>query len=168
MNCKIGLVLILILSVLTVTFSGCVEEEPVVPLQPIAPRVEAAPTPTPAPKPTPALTEIPIPTRTQPQEVSQSEQIKFSGEGAFITSQFQLESGTSIFRIKNGGKSNFTVLLVNAKHVEWCGCYESITDVPVDTVGPFDGVKTVEILEPGDYILDIEAEGPWSILIEQP
>jgi|GEM_PF-3916370 len=40
MNGKIGL--ILILSVLTVTFSGCVEEGPAMPSQPIAPMVEAA------------------------------------------------------------------------------------------------------------------------------
>ncbi|MDD3421515.1 MAG: hypothetical protein PHS47_04385 [Methanocellales archaeon] len=53
MECKIGLVLILILSVLAVTFSGCVEEEPVMLPQPLAPRVEAAPTPTPTPTATP-------------------------------------------------------------------------------------------------------------------
>ena len=69
--------MILVLGLLTVKFSGCVEEGAVEPIQPIAPRVDAAPTPT--IKPTPAPTATPIPTPTQPQEVSQPEQIKFSG-----------------------------------------------------------------------------------------
>ena len=63
---KIALVLVLVLSMLTVAFSGCVEEEPVTPTQPIAPRVEAAPTPkpntTPSPNPTPTPTQTPTPT----------------------------------------------------------------------------------------------------------
>ena len=88
MKWKIGLVLVLVLSVLTVTFSGCVEEEVVTPIQPIAPRVEAAPTststPKPTPTPTPAPTATPIPTPTQPLEVSQPEQIKLSGSGPGI------------------------------------------------------------------------------------
>ena len=171
MKWKIGLVLVLVLSVLTVTFSGCVEEEVVTPIQPIAPRVEAASTstPTPTPTPTPTATATPIPTSTQPQEVSQPEPIKLSGIGPGPTPIFQLESGTSIFRMTNDGYSNFTVLLVDTEAIEFCGCcYKYITDVPVDTIGPFDGVKTVEIFEPGDYILDVDAEGQWSIIIEQP
>ncbi|MDD2665763.1 MAG: hypothetical protein PHD13_04655 [Methanocellales archaeon] len=167
MKFRIGLVLVLVLSVLTVTFSGCVGEELVMPSQPIAPRAEAAPTPTPKPTPIPIAT--PVPTQTQTQEVSQLKQIKFSGCESGITPVFQLESGTFIFRMKNDAPSNFTVLLVDVRAIEFCGCcYQYITAVPVDTIGPFDGVKTVEIFESGDYILDVKAEGQWSIIIEQP
>ncbi len=68
----------------------------------------------------------------------------------------------------NDGYSNFTVLLVDTEAIEFCGCcYKHITAVPVDTIGPFNGVKAVAILGPGDYILDVEAEGQWSIIIEQ-
>ena len=176
MKWKIVLVLMLVLSLLIVTFSGCVKEEAVTPTQPIAPRVEAAPTPTPKPVSTPVSTHQhipqPVPTHTSTQAQGESNldlsPIKFSGEGTFITPSFQLESGTCVFRMKNDGTSNFTVLLVNAKHVEWCGCYEYITAVPVDTIGPFDGAKIVEVLDTGDYILDVEAEGQWSIIIEKP
>jgi hypothetical protein len=169
MKWKIALVLMLVLSLLIVTFSGCVEEAPVTPTQPIAQRVEAAPTPAPTPKPTPTPNTTPTPALTQPQEASQPEQIKFSGCGSGITPVFQLESGASIFSIKNDGTSNFTVLLVDVKAIEFCGCcYKYIEAVPVDTVGPFDGVKTVEIFGPGDYILDVDAEGWWSIVIEKP
>ncbi|MFC1786569.1 hypothetical protein ACFLY8_00855 [Halobacteriota archaeon] len=178
MKWKIALVLVLVLSMLTVAFSGCVEEEVVVtPAPPLAPRVEAASTPTPKPVSIPLPTHQhisqPAPTNTSTQAQGESNldlgPLKFSGEGTLITPPFKLESGTYIFRMKNDGSSNFTVLLLNDKHVEWCGCYEYITAVPVNTIGPFDGVKTVEISDSGNYILDIDAEeGQWSIIIEKP
>ncbi|MFC1786642.1 hypothetical protein ACFLY8_01225 [Halobacteriota archaeon] len=84
MKWKIGLVLILVLSMLTVAFSGCVGEKVIKPTQPMAPRVKAAPTPNPKPKQTQAPTAILIPTPTPPQEVSQPEQIKLSGSGPGI------------------------------------------------------------------------------------
>ena len=144
MKRNVGLVLVLVLSVLTLTFSGCVEEEVVTPAQPIAPRVEAAPTPAPTPKPTSTPTATPILTPTQPQEISQPGSIKLSGIGSGPTPIFQLESGTSIFRMTNEGNSNFTVLLVDTNAIEFCGCcYKYIDAVPADTIGPFDGVKTV-------------------------
>ncbi len=39
--------------------------------------------------------------------------------------------------------------------------------VLVDESGPFDGVKTVEIADPGEYFLDVETIGNWSVIIEQ-
>ena len=68
MKWKIVLILVLVLSMLTVMFSGCIEEGAVEPTQPIAQRVEAAPTPPPTPTliPTPkqASTTTPTPTPT--------------------------------------------------------------------------------------------------------
>ena len=67
--------MILVLSLLTVTLSGCVEEESVMPTQPIAQRVEVDLTPTP----------------TQPQEVSHPEQIKLSGSGPGIKGMYFID-----------------------------------------------------------------------------
>ncbi len=170
MKLKIVLVLMLVLSLLIVNFSGCVEEKAVTPTQPIAPRVEAATaTPAPIPKSTTTSNATPTPTLIETQEVSQPEQIKFSGTGSGITPIFQLESGTSLFKMKNGAPYNFTVLLIDTEAIEFCGCcYKYVSAVPIDTTGPFDGAKIVEILDTGDYILDVEAEGPWSVIIEKP
>ncbi|NYT00779.1 MAG: hypothetical protein GKB99_03530 [Methanocellales archaeon] len=73
---KWEIVLILVLSLPTIKLSGCVEDEPVMPTQPIAPRVEATPTPMPKPAPAPPVTSMLTPTK--PQETSQPEQIKIS------------------------------------------------------------------------------------------
>ncbi len=117
--------------------------------------------------PATAPTATPTPTPTQPQEVSQPEQIKFSGSEPAITSIFQLESGTSIFRMKHDGSADFEVLLVNTREIRPCGAYNTYT-VLADEMDPFDGVKTVEILYSGDYIIDVSAKGQWSIIIEKP
>lgn len=176
MKWKISLIFILALCLLTLTFSGCVEDEPVMSTQSIESRVVGAPTPISKPASIPVSNhqhiQQPLPTTNSTQAQGEYNldlvTINLSGEGTFITPPFQLESGTYIFRMKNDGSSNFTVLLVNAKHVEWCGCYEYITAVPVDTLGTFDGIKAVKIPDFGDYVLDIDSEeGQWSIIIEK-
>ncbi|MDD2666067.1 MAG: hypothetical protein PHD13_00970 [Methanocellales archaeon] len=106
-------------------------------------------------------------TPTPAQETSQPEQIKLSGHGSTVTSIFPLESGTSIFRMMNDGQSNFTVLLINYMAIGSPGIYHYIDAVLVDTIGPFEGVKTVGIVDSGHYILYISGEGQWSIIIEK-
>jgi hypothetical protein len=68
--------------------------------------------------------------------------------------------------MNHDGSADFKVLLVETGEITACGNYNTYI-VLADEVGPFDGVKTVEIFEPGDYILDVEAEGQWSIIIEK-
>ncbi|MDD2666598.1 MAG: hypothetical protein PHD13_05245 [Methanocellales archaeon] len=106
-------------------------------------------------------------TPTPAQETSQPEQIKLSRDTPGYTSTFPLESGTSIFRMTYNGSEEFEVVLVNYKEVHPCGAYDATYAVLADEIGPFDGVKTVEIIEPGTYILYISGKGQWSIIIEQ-
>ncbi|NYT00849.1 MAG: rhodanese-like domain-containing protein [Methanocellales archaeon] len=64
MKCKIALVLMLVLSLLIVTFSGCVKEgaiPPPVPTPTPTPKTTPTPTPKPTPIPTPTLTPLPNP-----------------------------------------------------------------------------------------------------------
>ena len=106
---------------------------------------------------------------TPTQEISKPEPIKLSGRDSSVTSIFPLERGASIFRLKNDVPSNFKVLLVSYTKVGSWGTYHSSIDaVLVDEIGPFDGVKTVEISDPGDNILDVETRGNWSVIIEKP
>ncbi|MDD3421813.1 MAG: hypothetical protein PHS47_05910 [Methanocellales archaeon] len=113
------------------------------------------------------ITPMPTPAQTPVQETFKPEQIKLSGHGSTVTSIFPLERGTSIFRMTNDGHSNFTVSLINYIAVRSPGNYNYIEAILVDEIGPFDGVKTVEISDPGEYILDIYARGNWSVIIEK-
>ena len=107
---------------------------------------------TPLPKTTPAL-EAPTATPTP-------EPITLSGTGQEATSKFSLETGLSVFRMNHDGDRNFIVWLLNDEGDQ--------IDLLVNKIGEFDGSKAVGITKQGDYILDISADGSWTITIEQP
>jgi len=139
----VGLIAIVAI-VAAVIFAGCVEEETPVPTP--------SPTATPLPKTTPTP-EVPTATPTP-------EPIALSGTGQEATSKFSLEKGLSIFRMTHDGDSNFGVWLLDGEGEK--------VDLLVNEIGAFDGSKAVGIKKQGDYILDISADGRWTITIEQP
>ena len=144
----------LVAIVAAVIFAGCVEEE--TPVSTPSPTATPIPKTTPTPEaptatPTPEPTSIPTPT---------PEPITLSGTGQEATSKFSLETGLSIFRMTHDGDSNFAVWLLDGEG-------EKI-ELLVNEIGRFDGSKAVGIKNIGDYILDISADGRWTITIEQP
>ena len=86
--------------------------------------------------------------------------IELSGEGQKASQKFVLEIGLSIFQITHSGKSHFGVFLMdrNGKKIE----------LLANVIGDFDGSKAVGIREKGDYVLDISADGKWTVKISQP
>jgi hypothetical protein len=93
--------------------------------------------------------------------------VTYSGTGDKISEKFLLQSGVTIFHMTHSGSSNFIVTLYNDT-----GNYE---DLLANEIGTYDGaalvgVKTGNIIgtEPGQHYLQIEADGAWSIVIEQP
>ena len=147
----VGLIAVVAI-VAAVLFAGCVEEE--------TPVSTPSPTATPLPKTTPtpeASSATPMSTST-PEPTP--EPITLSGTGQEATSKFSLEQGLSIFRMTHDGDSNFAVWLLNDE--------EDKVDLLVNEIGEFDGSKAVGIKNQGDYILDISADGRWTITIEQP
>ena len=144
----------LVAIVAAVIFAGCVEEETPVPTP--------SPTATPLPKttPTPEVpTATPTPEPTATPEPT-PEPIALSGTGQEATSKFSLEKGLSIFRMTHDGDSNFGVWLLDDEGDK--------VELLVNEIGEFDGSKAVGIKKQGDYILDISADGRWTITIEQP
>jgi len=114
------------------------------------------PSPTPeAPTPTPISTTPEI-TPTIPTS-SVTPLPKTTPEA---TSKFSLETGLSVFRMNHDGDRNFIVWLLNDEGDQ--------IDILVNKIGEFDGSKAVGITKQGDYILDINADGSWTINIEQP
>lgn len=126
--------------------------------QPAAPPTEAPPAPPP--------TEQPAPTPS-PEPIPEPEPIEFSGHGDDVSSKFTLESGITIITMTHDGGSNFAIkLLDNA------GGY---VDLLVNEIGVFDGSKAIGVREdniigakPGIHLLDITADGIWTVLIKQP
>jgi hypothetical protein len=120
-----------------------------------------APTATPSSAPTavpPAATTVePIAT---PGPVSEPSPINLVGSGPQTSKEFSLEKGLSLFSMVHQGSSNFTIWLVdsNGKKV----------DLLVNVNGEFGGSKAEGITTAGDYLLDISADGAWSVDITQP
>jgi hypothetical protein len=86
--------------------------------------------------------------------------ISFSGVGQEASQKFTLTEGLSIFTMKHSGASNFAIWLMDSNGQN--------VDLLVNVIGDFDGAKAVGISKPGDYLLDISADGPWTIDISQP
>jgi hypothetical protein len=94
---------------------------------------------------------------TEPIELPSYE---LEGKGKSATDIFELESGLVTFKMTHNGSSNFSITLMND-----AGEY---VDLLVNVIGSHDGTKALGIESSGKYICDIEADGNWTLKIEQP
>ena len=117
------------------------------------PTPEASPEPT--PETTPEPTPEPAPTQLEPVPV------ELSGNGPEATSTFKLEKGLSIFTMTYTGSHNFIVWLMDANTGQ-------NVELLANEIGSFEGSRSVGVTSEGDYILNIETDGPWRATVEQP
>lgn len=100
--------------------------------------------------------------KTEPKEevVPEPSPIELSGTGQQASQKFTLENGLSVFKMTHTGRSNFIVNLMDSdgKNIE----------LLANEIGTFDGAKAVGIVKKGEYLLDISADGKWTVKIEQP
>jgi hypothetical protein len=99
----------------------------------------------------------------QPQQaVVEPAPITLSGSGPAATRLFRLEAGLTVIRMTHQGTSNFIVdfLDTNGNSV----AFGSVANV----IDPFQGSTPVQIPRGADYLLDVQADGPWQIVVEQP
>jgi hypothetical protein len=107
---------------------------------------------------TPATT---TPTTTTPEPIA------LEGSGDKVSPQFELFAGITIFEVSHDGTSNFIVELMSESG-------ETI-ELLVNTIGQYTGVNAIGVqeeaffgAEPGMHLLNIQADGTWSITIRQP
>ena len=98
-------------------------------------------------------------------ETEEEEQVEpieylFSGYGSDYTEMFELEEGIVFFTATHAnGDSNFITHLLNS---------DGLTiDYLTNEIGKYEGRVLVYIDEPGDYLLNIDADGNWSFEITQ-
>lgn len=80
-----------------------------------------------------------------------------SGTGQTATELFNLNQGLARFELFHDGEHNFAVILMTEQG--------KTTELLVNEIGPFTGSKAVQIRQPGRYLLDITADGNWSVII---
>ena len=104
----------------------------------------------PALTPTPVATPSPMPTPVT---------LSFSGQGHRAISSIQLDTGLTIITLTHTGSANFVVWLRDSNGDD--------VDLLVNEIGPFNGSTALGIATSGNYALDIDADGAWTIKIEQ-
>jgi len=85
--------------------------------------------------------------------------VEFDDEGATVTDEFELEGGVTIAEAVHEGESNFIVELVPTDG--------KLTELLINVIGENDGASGV-LADPGEYVLDVDADGEWEIDILQP
>jgi len=118
----------------------------------------STPTPTPTPIPTDTATLRPVPTPIPIQG--------FEGTGQQVSAQFELFEGASLFTMTHDGSGVFAVQLLDEGG--------QLVDLLANKIGRFEGSKAVGAKEggllgaqPGTHILNITADGNWTVSIEQ-
>jgi hypothetical protein len=93
----------------------------------------------------------------RPQAADKSPQT-FTGTGQGVSPFVTLDKGLIKFSLKHKGKSNFAVVLMDKD-----GNREELL---VNEIGDFDGSKAVSVSSSEIYLMDISADGPWTISAE--
>jgi hypothetical protein len=86
--------------------------------------------------------------------------IQLNGHGRQASEKFVLEPGLSVFTIHHDGDSNVVVRLLDREGKS--------VDTLFNQIGAFDGERGFAIAEGGQYLLDVAADGQWTIGIRQP
>jgi len=83
----------------------------------------------------------------------------FRGKGPEATRAFPLAAGTATFAVEHHGGGAFAVRLLDAGG--------AVVDEVARGEGPFGGSKVVRIARTGEYHLDVQAPGDWTIEVTE-
>ncbi len=83
--------------------------------------------------------------------------VQGNGDQAIVF--LKLAKGLATFKMTHDGQSNFIVHLLDDQG--------QLVDGLVNVIGPFDGSKALRIPSSGYYVIDVMADGAWSISEEQ-
>lgn len=95
----------------------------------------------------------------QPRPSSASQTTNFTGNSQAATDFFQLSEGLKTFEMTHQGGGHFSVALLDANGAQAAG----MDSLVANDVGPFDGSKAVRVPKGGIYLLQVDADGPWSV-----
>lgn len=106
-------------------------------------------------------TDITCPTTTTTEtttETTQSDTLSFKRSGSEVLEDVSLNSGLTIVEGTHEGASNFIVKFVPS---------EGRNTIVINAIGTYDGA-TATLAQQGTYMVDVAADGQWSLTIRQP
>jgi hypothetical protein len=83
----------------------------------------------------------------------------FTGQGQQVSPMFALQQGLVRFAMSHNGDRNFAIWLLDQRG--------NRIDLLVNEIGQFSGSKAIGITRAGIYLLDIAADGNWTVTVEQ-
>ena len=111
----------------------------------------------------PSGSTVPATATTEPQHTDPAPEppkpINLSGTGNMATDKFQLISGLATFKFSYTGESNFIVYLLDNDGNK--------VELVANEINSSAGSKATNITASGTYLLDVEADGPWTVDITQ-
>jgi hypothetical protein len=87
-------------------------------------------------------------------------QINLAGKGRQASEKFFLQPGLGVFEIHHDGDSNLVVRLLDRDG--------KAVDTLFNQIGTFNGQRGFAIRQEGQYLLDVAADGNWTVAIRQP
>ena len=97
----------------------------------------------------------------EPEPEPKPEPISLSGNASQTTDFFDLEEGLAVFDFSHQGQANFIATLLNEQGTE-------VAFALGNEIGNVETSSAVRIPKAGSYVLDVDADGPWSATIKQP
>ncbi len=100
------------------------------------------------------------PARQYDVEEGRTDTIRLQGSSRQASQKFSLEPGVAIFEVSHDGDSNFVVRLLDENG-------QSV-DTLFNQIGAYHGDQGFAIAKAGQYLLDVAADGNWTVAIRQP
>lgn len=97
----------------------------------------------------------------QPRPSSAPKTASFEGNSHASMDLFELSSGLKTFKMTHQGQGNFSVTLLNKEGARGAG----MDSLLANEIGAFDGSKAVRIPKDYIYLLQVNADGPWTIQV---
>ncbi|MWV40126.1 hypothetical protein [Natrialba sp. INN-245] len=95
----------------------------------------------------------------EPEEIEEIDPQSFDGSGDDVIDGVSIEGGlTVVDATHSSGERNFQVRLVDDSEFD---------EHFVNHIGEYDG-QTAELVEMGEYMLEVNADGEWEIEVQQP
>lgn len=90
--------------------------------------------------------------------ITQPDTQSFAGSGEEVRQDIEIEGGLTVIEASHNGESNFQVSLAGDGDFD---------DNFINVIGSFDGAQA-DLIDAGEYILDVNADGSWEVDIVQP
>lgn len=87
--------------------------------------------------------------------------VELAGRGQQVTRKFTLQEGLVQYRVTHNGSSNIVIEIKD-------GATGANVETILNEIGPVDATKATRLRKSGTYVLQVQADGDWTISLDEP